>query len=707
MKTIKIMFCLIAAIVMLAIAVSVIAVEAEENPLPLCRDAGGVCAYGQTSDITLETQVPECNSGEIAYTSVSDCNSQYKICCRNIDLSGPDAGGNFVCEGGEAGSTTYNPKKLREIFGTRSELPTENRISATRCSSGIVSLYGTEIPLEYTMTAGSVYGKVTVDSARNMLTIKQGGISGGSETGEPVEEYYQNKPTIFNIVGDTIEVNFANKNAPRVKVSGDGYIILGDVFFACLKKDSNGRAVACSLSAEMEYQQRDTLAHNSQLALKYVNVEGNGFISDSSSGFLAFTGSYGTPQAETIEEMRTRDAIAIPLSNIRNIQLSKPVGNTEEKYPYRITFKTATDGSSAVNYLKIKSSSTDPVNIDAIGSGRERQVLTEEIEISASDTTDAVTIDVTADAARVSEKKQVPFGVDAGCASAAGASRASVNVFVGDKKLAKATICNRVSIIPPLPAGASASLDPAYDRDSGQITLNKETREIKLRRDGSDYGNLELGMLPGYYKYVQTSAYHTDNDADIICIGTPAVISVSNRLGNARLELSDDAVAIKPDGKLFAHLGFGFAAKLCNTDTAKIETFECNAAGECTLDGTRVTGMMEGQQVGPALQTVRQANPLRTANRPAAQAAATEPQVPEEDMPCLSEGGVCADTREMKCFEDETLANEIDYQSRKCRSNPASWYKCCPSGFVASEATQPEESGVFERIKNWWSSLFD
>ncbi|HII15051.1 MAG TPA: hypothetical protein HA362_01950 [Nanoarchaeota archaeon] len=625
-----ILFCL-AALLMLTVAVS--AIDAE-NTRYACEDIGGFCQRGSCPSPYVNATI----NGECGELVTADGQvyrtSDYNICCKLPTVSSPDANGNIVCGGGsDMERTEYNPREL--------EVVSPLHITKTRCEQqGNVYLFSglylssdiylsaqeslhTDIPYNIEKTAacpngefisgGVVSGDITADSARHMLRIENGQFVSrdGCNT---FGEYYHNQPSDFVMGGDTIAVNFADEDAPRATVSGHAYILWGDVFFGCPEKDSNGRAATCSLSAEMRYLNSEAdgvnQAGNEMLSLNYVNVNGNGFISER-LGLETFNSRV---PPETIDKLKEKvpGLVVIPLGNMKNIVLTKSF-EQGSAYPYIITAKTAADGSSTFNYLKIKSSSTKPVNIDAIGSGRERRALTEEIGISASDTGETATIDITADAARVSEKKQTAFGVDAGCGSAAGSSRAAINVFIGDKKLVKATVCNQIAIIPPLPAGASAAISPAYDNHAGQISLNKETREITLRRDGNDYGDLELGMLPGYDKYVQSSAYHSDNDAEIICVGTPSVISVSNRLGNARLELSDDTVAIKPEGKLFAHLGFGFTAGLCNTETTRIETFECNAAGECTLDGTRVTGIMEGQQIGSALQSRRQANPQRRA----------------------------------------------------------------------------------------------
>ncbi len=613
----KTILCFLAALAMLSIAVYSLDVETESpNPLPPCENIGGFCQIGGCSppyvNATLDGKCGELvTADEGVYRS-----ADYNTCCKPEWVSSPDADGNIVCDGGsEYGSTTY-PEGLRDI------IPADR----ARCDrDGYLILYSDLTEGTYTrmrnedfhaetrdaclnnkfVSEGSISGDITADSARKTVKIENGQFTGGQDICDAFGEYYRNKPTEFVIGGGTITISYAEMFHPRVTATGNAYILWGDIFFGCPKKDSSGRPVSCTLSAELESIGQGNLMYT----IKYVNVNGMGFISER-IGLETFNSRTPPASIEELKEKAPEGLVVIPLSNMDNIVLTKP---DEQGSAYTITAKPAADGSSMLNYLKIKSSDGTPVSINAIGrrSASGASVITEEVEISPSDTTKRTIIDVTADATRVSEKKQAPFGVDAGCASAAGASRASVNVFVGDKKLAKAAICNSISIIPPLPAGASASLDSRYDSHSGQLTLNKEAREIKLRRDGNDYGNLELGMLPGYDKYVQTSAYHTDNDAAIICAGTPAVISVSNRPGNARLELSDDAVAIKPEGKLFLHLGFGFTASLCNTNTTKIETFECNAAGECTLDGTRVTGMMEGQQVGPALQSTRQANPQR------------------------------------------------------------------------------------------------
>lgn len=60
------------------------------------------------------------------------------------------------------------------------------------------------------------------------------------------------------------------------------------------------------------------------------------------------------------------------------------------------------------------------------------------------------------------------------------------------------------------------------------------------------------------------------------------------------------------------------------------------------------------------------------------------------DEACYEAGGVCADSRTLTCYKDDSMKEKTEFVSGKCLSNSARWYKCCPSGIVATEI--PEET---------------
>lgn len=617
----KLLICFLAAILML----SVYAAAPQVGP-PTCAAVGGVCeadgelsgvcndpndmVYGETSDCYNPARlccVPETCSDvggwcDIScgpdYVRTSDGKCDYdEVCCREPGLSSPDAEGNVVCKG-EAYETKYNPKKIREMLGdVYYEVSCDESGSiylATMNDPG-GCLYG-----EYG-SDGRMYGEIKADSTRKTLKIVNGGFV--SEEGcDGFGEYFRNKPTGFSITADTIDISFANKERPIVKISGDGAIRWGDVFFGCQKKDSNGRALSCSLSAEMIYLTSEAdeiyMAGNGMLSLSSVNVEGHGFVSG-----LDGLQTYINRQPETIDKLKEEvgeEFVAMPLSNLKNIRLFRPVSG-ESNYPYTISVKTAADGSGTFNYLKIKSSTGNDVNIDAIGNRRGMQPMTEEIEIAPWHPVRDETLDVTADATRVSGEKQDAFSVNAQCADAGGSNRAKVNVFIGSNKLLEATQCNHVVIIPPATAGTGIAI--ADTHDFTMVRLNPQAKEIKVTRDIDDYGDLSIWMLQGYENF----ALVNPAGAGSICSAIPNVYIITNPRNNNLLELGDTRLEITPEGKLIPDLGFSFTAELCDNDKELMETLACSKTGECTLDGSPVFGVTAApmQEVRDAQRTGR------------------------------------------------------------------------------------------------------
>ncbi|MDD4877875.1 MAG: metallophosphoesterase family protein [Candidatus Nanoarchaeia archaeon] len=55
------------------------------------------------------------------------------------------------------------------------------------------------------------------------------------------------------------------------------------------------------------------------------------------------------------------------------------------------------------------------------------------------------------------------------------------------------------------------------------------------------------------------------------------------------------------------------------------------------------------------------------------------------DEECESAGGMCADSRTLTCYADDTMEEKASFVAGKCLSNSAAWYKCCESGIVATE----------------------
>lgn len=602
----KILLCFLAAMLMLSILVA-----APQVGPPLCSYVGGVCEEdtgGMCNDpnmMVYEDETNDCSEpGKLCcvpetcedfggfcdiscgsdYARVAEGKCSYEdVCCRDEWISGPDAEGNLICRGSSM-QTKYNPAKIKEVFGNdiyvasceeSGSIYPANREYLSECDYG-----------EYT-DGGRMYGEITVDSARRTIKIEKGGFT--SEDGcDLFGEYFHRKPTEFSITADTITISFANKTKPRISVSGDGAIKWGDVFFGCQKKDANGRAASCSLTAEMNYLESEggtyEKAGNKMLSLNYVNVNGLGFISE-----LDALQTYINRQPDTIDKLKEevgREFVAMPLSNLKSIKLFKPLSESRN-YPYTISIDTASDGSSAFNYLKIKSITGNDVNIndaniDAIGNMRGMQPLTEEIKITPWHPVRADILVVTADAARVSGEKQDAFSVEAGCGAAAGLSRAKVNVFIGNNKLLEATQCNRALIVPPAPAGTGIAI--AGD-DFSIVRLSPSLKEIKVIRDIQDYGDLSIWMLQGYENFVLENPPGTGS----ICDAIPNAYIVTNPRNNNRLELSDELINIVPEGKLIPDLGFSFTAELCNGTI--METLACKKTGECALDGSPVFGV--------------------------------------------------------------------------------------------------------------------
>ncbi len=924
----KTIFCFIAIIVML----SAYATAPQVGP-PLCSYAGGICEtdaevsgvcndenmmlYGETSDCYEPGKlccVPETcrdfwgfcdNNCDSDYVRVAEgkCGGE-DVCCRAEQISGPDADGNLVCRGSSM-QTKYNPKKIIELYGKevfrtgdigedinfRIQCNDDGTISVYTDADPALCMYGDWVD------GGKMYGGITVDPARKTLKIENGGLAPYDLCSEV--EYPHNIPKEFSITADTITLSFANSEKPIVKVSGDGAIKWGDVFFGCQKKDSNGRAVSCSLSAGMKYVEseadRVNWAGNKMLSLDYVNVEGLGFISE-----LDGLQTYLNVQPDTIEEMKEqarRDFVAMPVSNLKSIKLFNPSA-ANRNYPYVIRVNTAPDGSSTFNYLKIKSSSENKVNIQGIGGRMGMQPLTEEIEITPELSNRDATLDITADERMVSAEKQSAFSVDALCADAGDSSTVKINVFIGSSKLLEAVECNHIAIIPPMPENTASQIASM----NSVIILSPESKKIKVIRDVHDYGDMSIWMLPGYEHFVLENPPGTGT----ICNAIPNVFSITNPRNNNVLEIGDVITEIKPEGRMPADLGFSFSAELCDNEKEIMETLACERTGECTLDGTRVFGIgaapmgevREAQATGrrfeqaqewrnaeansdiktrvsKAIKTIggrnadtpgigapvncgdwlarvykwsgyayRYINPhgryeslnelalaygypigynddsgtkghallllgfgseanwwlekfpdipvlseernvndeqalvisfydpevkfgIYPAGRYPHEIIRVHPWTPlcegeyvpdtgedygtryegqyywnndqdgnkgvnpwsrfwepedspyypsegdcpsaeglqdiaEEDMPCISEGGVCADTRDMKCFENDAHTTEISFVSRKCNSNPAGWYKCCPSGFVAAEETR----GTFSGAWGWLKGLF-
>ena len=477
----------------------------------------------------------------------------------------PDANGNVVCSG-TAYRTEYNPENLNAIMRAISDA---SFVSET--TNLVECMEDGAVRMDYRPAAAEggfiefakARGKITANTALNRIEIAEGNLF-------PLETPDDNRIAPISIIGGKqIILQFVKdarqKVKPMFKLSTDGAVMMEDerIFFACLKKDANGRALQCAISGQL-YKEGD--------ADEYLTITGSGFVSeeveDSEGQNMLSNYLSGSNNIEELKEnsglYSPEDFVAIPLTDLKEIKVTI----TGQRIPKLLSlYAKAQAETSAIDSVRIKSA--EEIKVYDLIENYKPKVFDDymgKIVIAGKD-------DIRAIINSERQAQGTPFMISPD------AENARVSVYMSGSKIVESTGSIYVFSESAEEAYNAINEDMALETDS--ILLKPSTNEIKIH---SVFSAIDAYLLTDY----NTVTIVPQISGDI----TGSSVKVTNMRNGAWILYENNELTWTP-GKTIAGLGFNFNVNL-NPAAGEDEMLRCTTDGICWLGDTMVVGLTPG-----------------------------------------------------------------------------------------------------------------
>ncbi len=477
----------------------------------------------------------------------------------------PDANGNVVCSG-TAYRTEYNPENLNAIMRAISDA---SFVSET--TNLVECMEDGAVRMDYRPAAAEggfiefakARGKITANTALNRIEIAEGNLF-------PLETPDDNRIVPISIIGGKqIILQFVKdarqKVKPMFKLSNDGAVMMEDerIFFACLKKDANGRALQCAISGQL-YKEGD--------ADEYLTITGSGFVSeeveDSEGQNMLSNYLSGSNNIEELKEnsglYSPEDFVAIPLTDLKEIKVTI----TGQRIPKLLSlYAKAQAETSAIDSVRIKSA--EEIKVYDLIENYKPKVFDDymgKIVIAGKD-------DIRAIINSERQAQGTPFMISPD------AENARVSVYMSGSKIVESTGSIYVFSESAEEAYNAINEDMALETDS--ILLKPSTNEIKIH---SVFSAIDAYLLTDY----NTVTIVPQISGDI----TGSSVKVTNMRNGAWILYENNELTWTP-GKTIAGLGFNFNVNL-NPAAGEDEMLRCTTDGICWLGDTMVVGLTPG-----------------------------------------------------------------------------------------------------------------